>query len=111
ATDSPSLLVLNKRDRLGPDEIALLQSEYPEAVFLCTRSRDDLTALRDRIMAYFEREMVDAELQVPFTAQKTLADIRARMRVLSEHYDADGLTIRVRSTPEHLAVIKEKLSR
>ncbi len=38
ATDSPSLLVLNKRDRLGPDEIALLQSEYPEAVFLCTRS-------------------------------------------------------------------------
>ena len=111
ATDSPSLLVLNKRDRLGPDEIALLQSEYPEAVFLCTRSQDDLTALRERIMAYFEREMVDAELHVPFTAQKTLADIRARMRVLSEHYDADGLTIRVRSTPEHLAVIKEKLSR
>lgn len=111
ATDSPSLLVLNKQDRLGPDEIASLQSEYPEAVFLCTRSQDDLTALRERIMAHFEREMVDEELHIPFTAQKTLADIRARMRVLSEHYDVDGLTIRVRSTPEHLAVIKKKLSR
>lgn len=111
ATDSPSLLVLNKQDRLGPEEIASLKSEYPDAVFLCTRSRDDLTALRDRIMAYFEREMVDEELHIPFTAQKTLADIRSRMRVLSELYDADGLTIRVRSTPEHLAVIKEKLSR
>ena len=111
ATDSPSLLVLNKQDRLGPEEIVSLQSEYPDAVFLCTRSKDDLTVLRERIMAHFEREMVDEELHIPFTAQKILADIRARMRVLSEHYDAEGLTIRVRSTPEHLTVIKKKLAR
>lgn len=111
ATDVPSLLVLNKRDRLGPDEIASLVSEYPDAVFLSTRSQEDLAALRERIMRYFESEMIDEELRLPFTAQGVLAEIRARMRILSEDYDAEGLTIRVRSSVEHLAAIKKKLAR
>jgi GTP-binding protein HflX len=111
ATDIPSLLVLNKQDRLGPDEIVSLKSEYPDAVFLSTRNQDDITALRERIMGYFEQEMIDEELHSPFTAQKILAEIRSRMRILSEQYDAEGVTILVRSTPEHLTAIKKKLAR
>ena len=111
ATDVPSLLVLNKRDRLGPDELAALKAEYPGAVVLSTRNKDDLQALRERMMGYFEREMLDEELRIPFTAQKLVAEIRARMRILSEAYDAEGLTMRVRSTPENLAAIKQKLAR
>ncbi|HNE34772.1 MAG TPA: GTPase HflX, partial [Nitrospira sp.] len=42
ATDVPSLLVLNKRDRLGTDELAALKAEYPDAVVLSTRNKDDL---------------------------------------------------------------------
>ncbi len=110
ATDVPSLLVLNKRDRLGPDEVAALKSEYPDAVLLSTRDKDDLQALRGRIMGYFESDMIDEELRIPFTAQKVVAEIRARMRILSEEYDAEGLTLRVRSTPENLTAIKQKLA-
>ena len=111
ATDVPSLLVLNKRDRLGPDELAALKTEFPDAFFLSTRSKDDLQALRERIMGYFESDMLDEELRIPFTAQKLVAEIRAKMRILSEEYDAEGLTIRVRSTPENLTSIKKKLAR
>jgi len=110
ATEIPSLLVLNKRDRLGPDELASLKGEYPDAVCLSTRSQEDLQTLRERIMRHFEREMLDEELHIPFTAQGVVAEIRARMRILSEGYDAEGLTLRVRSTPEHLTVIKKKLA-
>jgi GTP-binding protein HflX len=111
ATDIPSLLVLNKRDRLGPDALASLKAEYPDAQFLSTRSKDDLATLREQIMRHFEHEMIDETLHLPFTAQGALAEIRARMRILSEEYDAEGLTILVRSTPENLAVIKQKLAR
>jgi GTP-binding protein HflX len=111
ATDIPSLVVLNKQDRLGSDERAALKAEYPDAFFLSTRSKDDLQALRARIMRFFERDMVDEELHIPFTAQGVVAEIRAKMRILSEAYDAEGLTIRVRSTPENLASIKKKLAR
>ena len=111
ATDIPSLVVLNKQDRLGPDELAALQAEYPDAFFLSTRSKDDQQALRERIMRFFESDMVDEELHIPFTAQGVVAEIRAKVRILSEAYDAEGLTIRVRSTPENLAGIKKKLAR
>ena len=111
ATDVPSLLVLNKRDRLGPEELAALKAEYPDAIVLSTRNKDDLQALRERIMGYFESDMLDEELRIPFTAQGVVAEIRAKMRILSEEYDAEGLTIRVRSTPENLTAIKKKLAR
>ena len=111
ATEVPSLLVLNKRDRLAPDELAALKAEYPDAIVLSTRNKDDLQALRERIMGYFESDMLDEELRIPFTAQGVVAEIRAKMRILSEEYDAEGLTIRVRSTPENLTAIKKKLAR
>ncbi|MBS0178605.1 MAG: GTPase HflX [Nitrospira sp.] len=110
ATDVPSLLVLNKRDRLETNELAALKAEYPDAVILSTRNKDDLQALRERIMGYFESDMLDEELRIPFTAQKLVAELRARMRILSEEYDAEGLTLRVRSTPENLTAIKQKLA-
>ena len=109
ATEVPSLLVLNKRDRLAPEALASLTAEYPDAVVLSTRSPDDLKALRERILRHFEREMIEEDLCLPFTAQGVLAEIRARMRIVSEHYHAEGLTIRVRSTPDNLAAIKKKL--
>ncbi len=111
ATDIPSLVVLNKQDRLGPDERAALKAECPDAFFLSTRSKDDLQALRERIMRHFESQMVDEELHIPFTAQGVVAEIRTKMQILSEAYDAEGLTMRVRSTPEDLANIKKKLAR
>ncbi|KAF4516213.1 hypothetical protein B566_EDAN000453 [Ephemera danica] len=111
ATDVPSLLVLNKRDRLSPEELAALKAEYPDAFLLSTRSKEDLQALRERIMGYFESDMVDEDVRIPFTAQGVMAEIRAKMRILSEAYDADGLTVRVRATPENLASIKKKLAR
>ena len=78
ATESPGLLVLNKRDRLSPEELAALKSEYPDAVLLSTRSKEDLQALRERIMGYFESDMVDEDLRIPFTAQGVMAEIRAK---------------------------------
>jgi len=111
ATEVPSLLVLNKRDRLAPEELAALKAEYPDAIVLSTRNKDDLQALRERIMGYFESDMIDEELRIPFTAQGVVAEIRAKMRILSEDYDAEGLRIRVRSTPENLTAIKKKLAR
>ncbi len=111
ASGVPGLLVMNKQDRLGPGAIAALKAEYPDALFLSTRSKEDVNALRERMLTYFESDMLDEGFRIPFTAQGVLAEIRARMRILSEDYDAEGLTIRVRSTLENLAWIKKKLMR
>jgi len=110
ATEVPSLLILNKRDRLKPEEMEALKAEYPDAVLLSTRDKDDLKKLRDQIMSHFESDMVDEDLFIPYTTQGVIGDVRARMRVLSESYSGEGVTLKVRATPESLQSIRRKLT-
>jgi GTPase len=109
ASDSPSLLVLNKKDCLSAEELAGLKKEFPEALFISTRNSDDLKFLREKIMAYFETDMIDEEVIVPYTAQGIIGEIRSSMKVLSEEYTDRGVTLKLRSTPKTLAALKKKL--
>lgn len=98
ATDVPHLLVLNKRDNLSDEEQSALATEYPEAIAISTRSPEDLKRLREKILSYFESDMVDEELFIPYLVQGAIiGDIRARVRVLSESYNETGVTLKIRA--------------
>lgn len=111
ATDVPSLLILNKRDRLAEEDMILLKEEYPEAIMISTRNKDDLKFLRDKIMSYFESNMIDEDVFIPYTVQGVIGEIRSKMRVLSESYNENGVTLKVRTTEEALTQIKKKLEK
>lgn len=110
AQDIPSLFILNKRDRLSPDQIDHLRIEFPEAVFLSTRNPDDVKMLREKILSYFETEMVQEELFVPFTLKGAVGDIRSSMRVLKESYNENGASFEVRAPQELILSLKKKYS-
>lgn len=110
ATDVPSLLVLNKRDRLSESQQEDLRVEFPEAILISTRNKEDLKTLREKVMSYFESEMLDEDLFVPYAAKGVIGEIRAKMRVLNEGYDENGVTLKVRAAPETLSQIKKKFS-
>lgn len=109
ATDVPRLLILNKQDCLTPEQTTELQAEFPEAIFLSTRRTEDITKLREKILTYFESDMVDEDLFIPYTAKGIIGDIRAKMRVLGENYDERGVTLKVRTSSEKLSQIKKKI--
>ncbi len=109
ASDVPSFLVLNKKDRLSPEMFAQLKADYPEAIFLSTRDKADLEMLRQKLIHFFETEMKDEEIFVPYLAQGIIGDIRAKMRVLGESYDGDGVKVQVRGTEEDINKLKAKL--
>ena len=109
ATDVPRLLVLNKRDQLTMEEQQILELEYPEAIFISTRDKSDLQRLRDKIMSYFESDMVDEDLFIPYLVQGVIGEVRNKMRVLSENYNELGVILKVRTSPEALEQIKKKL--
>ncbi len=104
----PSLLLMNKVDRLPTSELAALKSEFPEAIFLSARSDRDVAALRIRIIENFEEDMVDAELLVPYDATGAIGEIRAKTRVLSESYDERGALLKVRARPEQIERIRTR---
>ncbi|MBY0553566.1 GTPase HflX [bacterium] len=109
ATEVPRLLILNKRDNLTAEQVAELLKEFPEAISLSTRNSDDVKMLRDKILSYFESDMLDEDIFIPYTAKGIIGDIRAKMRVLSESYDEKGVTLKVRANQEKIEQIKKKI--
>ena len=109
AKEIPSLLVLNKLDRLNERQAAELRTEFPEAVLISTRNPDDLKMLRNKILTYFESDMVDEDIFVPYAAKGIVGEIRGKTRVLGESYNENGVTLKVRSSPGVLAQIKKNL--
>lgn len=108
ASEIQSLLILNKVDRLSKEEYAQLATEFPDAVFLSARDPKDVAELRLKLISYFETDMVDEDLLVPYDAKGAIGEIRAKMRVLGEVYDGKGVTLKVRARPETLARIKSR---
>lgn len=109
ATEVPRLLILNKRDNLNTEQVEELQKEFPEAIPLSTRNPDDVKMLREKILSYFESDMQDEDIFIPYTAKGIIGDIRAKMRVLSESYDEKGVTLKVRANQEKIEQIKKKI--
>ncbi len=102
----PRLLLLNKADRLDEARRAELADAYPDALLLSSRSRPDVTALHARIVAFFERDMVEAELLVPYAQQRLVGEIHAACRVIAERCDDAGRHLRVRAHPAVVARLR-----
>jgi GTP-binding protein HflX len=109
ATGAPVQLVLNKRDRLAPEREAELAAEFPDAILVSAKRPEDIVRLRERIVAFFERDMEEAELLVPYTRQRVLAEIHGSCRVLAESHDEYGTRVRLRARPEQLARLRAVL--
>jgi GTP-binding protein HflX len=108
ASEIESFMVLNKVDRLMPEELEALKAEYPEAIFLSAHNADHVSAMRQRLITYFETAMVDLEIFIPYDVQGAIGEIRAKMKVLSEGYDNNGLTLKVRGHVEDIDRLKTR---
>jgi GTP-binding protein HflX len=94
AKDVPRLLVFNKIDR-GGDEAAL-RAKYPGCIVISARREGDVARLREAIVAFFQRGMVEAELFLPWSEQKLRGEIFDSCQVLEESAGTEGVTLRVR---------------
>lgn len=109
--DTPSLLVLNKRDRISETQAAELSKEFPDAVLISTRNQEDLLKLRNRVIAFFETNMSDEDIFVPYTVAGVVGEIRGKMRVLSESYNEAGVTLKVRGTSEDFSRLRKMVTK
>jgi GTP-binding protein HflX len=108
AENIQSLLLLNKVDCLAVDELQSLKTEYPDAVFLSSKNPSDVAALRLRLISYFETDMIDQDILIPYLVQGAIGEIRSKMRVLAESYDGEGVTLKVRGDEDLIKKIINK---
>jgi GTP-binding protein HflX len=110
ADQSPAHLILNKTDKLTSEELASLLEEFPEAIGVSTKSAQSMAELRDRIIGFFEQDMADFEVFVPYTAHGAVGPLRAKVRVLAERHGDEGTFFQVRGRQETVAKLRRELS-
>jgi GTP-binding protein HflX len=111
ANETPSLLILNKVDQLEPEEKEALAQEFPKAIFISTRNPDDVKRVRELILGFFETDMIDKTLLIPYTQGKVLGMIRERARVLQEKHEEEGTLVTIRAPEDVYAWIEKQLTR
>ena len=109
ADDAPSLLLLNKIDCVGEAEREALAIELPDAMQVSARDPDDLLRVHARIVSFFEREMEDVELSIPWKKHAVVAAVHESARVLKETHGEDGTVLAVRARPEVIARLRTML--
>ncbi|MFI5296863.1 MAG: GTPase HflX [Polyangiales bacterium] len=107
----PSLLVLNKIDRVDEVGRATLRARFPDAIQLSTRRPEDVAKLRARILQHFDETLLtEVELFVPHAKASLIGDIHEAARVVEESWDEGGAHMRVRGIPSALDRIRAKLA-
>ena len=118
AQDVPRLRIFNKIDQVngGGDDAAqdecaaALRARYPDCIVMSAKRPQDITRLHKAIVAFFQKDLVEAELFLPWTAQQLRGEIFARCEVLSERAEEEGAFFKVRSEQETLNALREQIS-
>jgi len=106
----PRLRIFNKIDHVEDAEActAALQAQYPGCVVMSARRPDDVARLRQTIIDFFCKDLIEAELFLPWSAQQLRKDIYAHCQVLAERADGDGAFFSVRGEADVVARLREQ---
>jgi len=112
----PRLLVFNKIDRTGDEPAqrereAALRAQHPGCIVMSARRAGDIAKLHEAIAAFFQRDLVEAELFLPWAAQNMRGEIFATCTVLEERADGEGAFLRVRGAPEAVKRLHERFGK
>jgi len=111
----PRLLVFNKIDCVGDaaaqiEREAMLRGMYPDCMVMSARRPDDVARLRQMIVRFFQRDLVEAELLLPWSAQRLRGELYASCEVLEEKAVVEGAIFRIRGEHDMLESLRERLS-
>jgi GTP-binding protein HflX len=113
AQDVPRIRVFNKIDHVGDAQAqaeceAALEAKYPSCIVMSARRPEDVARLHQAIMAFFQQDLIEDELFLPWSTQQLRSEIYESCKVLEERADADGAYFRVRGDAEVLKNLHEK---
>lgn len=113
AQDIPRIRVFNKIDHVGDASAQSeferdLRARYPSCIVMSARRAEDVARLRSLIVAFFQKDLIEAELLLPWSAQQLRGDIYATCEVLTEGADEAGAVFRVRGEESTIRSLRER---
>ncbi|HEY0479845.1 MAG TPA: GTPase HflX [Kofleriaceae bacterium] len=105
----PTLILLNKIDRVDPAGRAALAERYPTAHQISAKAPADVAALRERLIEQFAGKLEEAELDIPWTAQRVVHAAHERATVLAEHHHDTGTRLTIRAPSRVVSELRAAL--
>ena len=107
----PRIRIFNKIDFVGDaaaqaEREATLQARYPDCVVMSARRPDEVAKLRQKIVTFFQQDLVEAEIFLPWSEQQMRGEIYASCQVLEENSNDNGSLLKIRGEPN----VVEKLT-
>lgn len=111
ASDIPWRLILNKVDKISKEELSKLKNEYPDGVFLSAHSADDVAKLRNDLIQFFQKDMIESKVLIPYNKGQILGQLRTMATIVSESYEEEGTEIVVRTFPSTMEWLSKNLAK
>jgi len=105
----PSRLLLNKRDRLDEATRADLALEFPDAWVVSAHDPADVARIRELIVAFFDGELREEEVFVPYAVHGLIRHVYEDATVLSERHDDAGTHLQIRAPARVLDRLRDRL--
>ncbi len=114
AQDVPRIRVFNKVDCVGDVDVqaaraVALSAQYPDCMVMSARREEDMARLQAAIRGFFQKDLVEAELFLPWAAQQLRGEVFGQFEVLEERADGDGTFFRIRGEPDTLSALRARL--
>ena len=107
ASSIPGILVLNKSDRLSPEQESFLRRTYPEAVLVSALKQEGLGDLQLRIKEFFDSSMTGVELFSPYGDGSIIGEIYRIGTDVELENTPEGVIVRARVPREEAARFKK----
>jgi GTP-binding protein HflX len=114
AQDVPRIRVFNKIDGVGDAAAQAMRADllrvlHPGCVVMSAKRPADVERLHATVRDFFARDLVEAELFLPWSDQRLRGEVFSSCEVLAEEADADGARLRVRGEPAAIESLKRRL--
>jgi GTP-binding protein HflX len=96
AGDRERLLVLNKADALDDERRRELAFRHPEGILVSALTGEGVVELGERIVAEFDKRLVDLELLVPYAEGGLLSELHELAGDLDREDTPDGVRVTIR---------------
>lgn len=110
----PRIRVFNKIDYVGDAAAqaeceAALRLKYPDCIVMSARRPDEVASLRQKIVDFFQQDLEETELFLPWSAQQVRGKIYSSCQVLSERSEEEGTFFTLRGEPNTFAQLREQV--
>lgn len=114
ANEIPRIRVFNKIDHVGDagtraEHEAFLRTKYPDCIVMSARNPADVVTMHQKIVDFFQQDLIETEVLVPWSMQKLRGELYEKCQVLEERADNDGAIFKILTAPDILSNIKIQL--